>query len=395
MVDVKILTAISSRFVLCAALSLTISACGGSDSASTVTPKVPTTPTPPIGTIDDEFTSWLTDLSHQVILPNYLTLQLSSEVMAVASQTFCDLNNPTQNGLTSLRSAWRELNLAWQQAQWVRIGPILDHNRNLRIQFWPDSKNIVTRDLETLLAEPAVVDVAYIASRSVGGQGLPALELLLFPTSTQNSLTNTSASNNQAKRCEVLKAISENVKNISTDVYQEWHADSGNYVNSVISGTGEFTSVKDSVEELITNWLEQIERVKDDKMLIPLDTADDASLIEFYLSDAALVSIKANVTIFKEIYTNGEGHGFDEILIDFLAQDTIATQMINKIDAVLIAITTIESLSGSYTHLLNDAEGRVAIENAIQKMRELRDIVSIEFVQAADINIGFNSNDGD
>ena len=391
----KVFTQSSSRFFLGAVLSLIISACGGSGDETKKSATTPTTPITPSGTIDDEFTSWLTDLSNNVILPNYLSLQEKSAVLTESSQIFCSFNTPSHEDLTNLQGPWRETNLAWQQVQWVKIGPVLDHSRNLRMQFWPDSKNIVTKNLDTLLAEPTTVDVDFVASKSVGGQGLPALELLLFPTSILNSLTNMSDKNDQGKRCEVLMAISENVANISADIYQAWQAEGGNYVESVTSGTGEFTNVKDSVEEIITNWLEQIERVKDNKLLIPLGTPNNVSLIEFYLSDQALASIKANISAFKEIYTAGEGHGFDDILANFLDQKNIASDMTMKIDAAIDAVTAIEALSTSYTNLLNDAEGIMAIENAIQTIRALRDIVAIEFVQATDINIGFNSNDGD
>jgi hypothetical protein len=52
-------------------------------------------------------------------------------------------------------------------------------------------------------------------------------------------------------------------------------------------------------------------------------------------------------------------------------------------------------LQGSYDELLKTAEGRATIDANINAIRVIRDILTVDFVQATDINIGFNANDGD
>jgi predicted lipoprotein len=377
--------------------------CGGSGGSSkSVTPvtPAPVTPVPVIpaieSTIEAQFSLWLTDISNNVILPKYQTLHSSAKSFSDESQLFCQSNSASKVALDRLAASWATLNLDWQRIQWLKIGPVIEHNRNLRIQLWPNRSGTVSQNVENLLLSQSVIDAAAVAKTSVSGQGIPALEYLLFPTSNQDSLLNAS---NKEKRCEVIMAVGENIANISSEVYQEWLPTGGNYVQTVIEGTGEFMqlglpSVKDAVEEIITNWLGQIEHVKDEKMLKPLGELAPGfpQIIEFELSDTSIASLQANVHSFKEIYSAGDGHGFHKILTEFLQQEGIATQMNEKISA---AITAVDMLSGNYAELLNSVEGRVVITDAIQKLRELRDLLTADFVQATDINIGFNSNDGD
>jgi len=393
---------INRNLLLCMTLGLVTYGCGGGGSSKPDTPVTPTpvTPTPvtpaPVSTIEEQFSLWLTDLSNNVILPNYQALHNSAETFSDDSKSFCQASNASQTELDNLTVSWAALNLDWQRIQWLKIGPILEHNRNSRIQLWPNRSGTVSQSVGNLLLTQEVLDAAAVSKTSVSGQGLPALEYLLFPTASQDSLV---IASDKIKRCEVVMAIGENLANITDEVYQQWLPAGGNYVQTVIEGTGEFVqlgvpSVKDAVEEIITNLLGQVEHVKDEKMLKPLDEAAPGlpQITEFELSDASIKSLQANVYSFAEVYSAGNGHGFNKILSEFLQQEGIATQMNEKLSA---AVTAVDMLSGNYAELLNSAEGRIEIDNAIQKLRELRDLLTADFVQATDINIGFNSNDGD
>ncbi|MCJ8296582.1 MAG: hypothetical protein MJK15_19485, partial [Colwellia sp.] len=70
----------------------------------------------------------------------------------------------------------------------------------------------------------------------------------------------------------------------------------------------------------------------------------------------------------------------------------IATEMLTAIDG---AIVSANALTSNYETLLKTAEGRAEITATIDSLRAIRDVLTVDFVQATDINIGFNSNDGD
>lgn len=375
-------------------LALSITACGGGGGSSASTPSTPTTPTPPTpttptNTIDDEFVLWLEDISENVILADYADLQLKAQAMANASHIFCASTSKTSSDLSTLRNEWSQLNSSWQKVQWVKVGPIIEESRIFRMQFWPDSNNAVDRGVDSLLLEPSITS-ELVANQNVGAQGIPALEYLLFASSSESILS----ASDKDKRCEAVEAISENILTIATDVHTAWQSSGGNYVDQVINGTGDFTSQKDVVEELVTNWLEQIERIKDEKMLKPLgnDTPGFPSIVEFTLSDESIASIKVNLAALADIYTAGNGHGFNDILTDFSDQATLAEDMQTKIDAAIASIALVE---GNYAEILNNPTDRETISETIQTVREIRDLLTADFVQVLDINIGFNSNDGD
>lgn len=368
-------------------LSLTLAACGGGSDTAEVIPD----PMVPTNTIDDEFGLWLTDLANNHVLPSYQNLQENALVLSSKSSDFCAKQTNSNDELIALQQSWREVMSSWQTIQWLKVGPIVENHRNLRLHYWPDSKNTVKSGITYLLATSEVVNETFIAKQVVGRQGLPALEQLLFAEANQNSLLNAS---DKDKRCEVLIAISANIATVTTEVNNEWQIAGDNYYSQLTQGTGDFSSKKDAVEELVTNWLEQIERVKDEKMLVPLSVSSPGipSIAEHVLSGETVVSIQNNINTFSVIYSAGGGHGFDNILIDHLGQQNIATEMLSSIEG---AITNANALAGSYETLLKTDDGRAQITATIDSLRAIRDVLTVDFVQATDINIGFNSNDGD
>lgn len=386
--NMKFLTKTPTRLLTCLLVTAVLTACGGSE---TIIDAIDPEPTTPGTTIEDEFGLWLTDLANNHVLPSYQNLQASSASLSSQTTEFCTKASNNNDDLVVLQQSWRAVVASWQTIAWLKVGPIVNDNRIFRLHYWPDSKDNVGNGIANLLASNEEINQDFIAKQSVGSQGLPALELLLFPEANQDSLLN---ANDKDKRCQVLTAISANVATISEVVNSEWQIAGGNYHAQLTQGTGDFSSKKDAVEELVTNWLEQIERVKDEKMLVPLSVASPGipTIAEHVFSDESVRSIQKNIATFKVIYSAGGGHGFDNILIGHLSQQNIATEMLTAIDN---AIDSADVLTGSYEDLLKTDEGRAQITAAIDALRAIRDVLTVDFVQATDINIGFNSNDGD
>lgn len=384
------------RLCLAASISVILTACGGgggSDAAPT-TPTTPTTPPTPVVDLPTEFGTYLTDLSTNHILPSYQAMQTTAQSLREQSVSFCALASPTNADLVDFQQSWSDFNLAWQAIQWVKVGAVVEENRLFRIQFWPDANDAVSRGVESLLLEQQTVTAELVASQNVGGQGIPALEYLLYPSDTNNSLLNAS---NKDKRCEVSQAIAENLLTLSTEINTAWQPSGGDYQAQLVNGTGDFTSVQDAIEELVTNWLEAIELVKDEKSLLPLGTGSPGifDITEHRLSEQSLASIAVNLQSFQTLYTNGNGRGFDAILTDTLQQQTISDQMSTAVESTIARINQINSDFDSYQTLLADEDGRAQLTVLIDELRTIRDVLTTGFVQALDINIGFNSNDGD
>lgn len=387
------MAAIYARLTMTMGLTLVLGACGGGGGGDTSNP--PPVPTPTV-TLNSEFTDYLTSLADKHILPAYQLLHTDAVKMQQETSRFCGLGNATESDLAKVQSAWGEVNKAWQRIQWLGQGLMGEDNRNFRMQFWPDGNDAVPRGVEGLLSATETVDAAYVANRNVGGQGLPALELLLFSADPADSLLTAS---DKDKRCEVTQAIAQNVLNVSNEVLTGWQASGGNFRQSLINGAAPFSSTTDAIEELVTNWLERLERVKDEKLMLPLGAGSPGvpQLAEHYLSDQSLQSIVLNLRSFKQVYQGGDGSGkgFDDILANFLQQEAINTQMLEAIDGLISDAEGMQTRYNSFNAMLADAQGRAELQAMIDKLRVLRDVLTSSFVQALDINIGFNSNDGD
>lgn len=378
------------------ALASIVSACGGGGGGDSGTPTTPivVTPDTPTTDIDTEFGEYLVDLTDTHIIPGYTAMQTQAQALSDASASFCALDNPTNAELSDLQQNWRNFTQSWQQVQWVKVGAIVEDNRLFRIQFWPDSNDAVDDAVSDFLIEQVTIDAEYLSTQSVGGQGIPALEILLFPENNDDSLIN---ADDSEKRCEITTAIAENLLNISTDISTDWQETGGDYRSSVVDGTGEFESRQEVIEQLVTNWLQHIEIVEDSKLneILGTESTGNVEESEHYLSDESLVSIATNINTILTVYTNGDGKGFDSILIDFLEQQSISDEMTASLNSVLTQITAINQNFDSYEVALSDEGGRSQISDLVDEMRILIDLIDVNFTQALDLNLGFNSTDGD
>jgi hypothetical protein len=384
-----------TKLTLATSLSVVLTACGGggSNSEPVVTIPVIVNPTPTV-TLDAQFALYLADLADGHIIPSYAAMQTTAQTLKDSTHTFCALPSPSNTDLTTLQQNWQSFNAAWQKIQWLKVGAIVENDRLLRVQLWPDKNNAVSRGVNALIAEQFVISAEYVSGENLGAQGIPALEYLLFPETSNNSLL---TATNRQKRCEVSSAIAQNLLNMSAAVTADWQATGGNYRAEFIAGTGDFTSVKNVMEELTTNWLQHIEIVEDTKLFEVLGDTSPGNFrdAEHYLSDKSLASISINIHSFLSIYTNDDGLGFDSILLDFLEQQSINEELTTSLTTIVAQIEQIDQNFDSYAAMLADSSGRAALTDLVTEMRVLIDLIDTTFTQALDLNLGFNSSDGD
>jgi len=377
---------------LLAALSLT--ACGNNEAKTTVKTIAAQAEVAAVAiasptTIEGHWAAYLTDLTNNHILPSYQNFATSSEQFNQSARQFCAQSAPTADDLSLVQQAWLQASQNWQTIQWLKVGPVVDSA--FRIQYWPDNNKAVKRAIARHLQEPTTLTASLIEKKNVGGQGLPAAEYLLYPSSSQDSLL---TSESKVKRCELLTAVSQNLSNISADLNQQWQPSGANYANTLISGTGEFNGVKDAVEELMSNWYEHIEKVSNTKTLQSIGEATPGlpKTAENHLSDSSLANLKTNIETFSSIYNAGNGHGLGTVINEFFNAPAV-DQAMNK--QLTTSLATINKLQGSYTKILSDDQQRLGLINVAYQLLDLQNLFSEDFVKTTKLNTGFNSNDGD
>lgn len=157
----------------------------------------------------------------QHFLPHADDFREKSEQLAEGISRWC----PTGMAETpeAVKEAFKASVAAWAGTGIVRIGPARKHDHMTRIAFWPDPRRVVRRQVRKLLSKrnPHFLSAEVIGKQSVAIQGLPALELLLFPRSQGES------EDVAAYRCRLAKAIAGNVAVEAKAIAKGWRGPEG------------------------------------------------------------------------------------------------------------------------------------------------------------------------
>ncbi|REL27800.1 hypothetical protein DXX93_15360 [Thalassotalea euphylliae] len=375
------------------ALTLSIASCGGGGESSEPDPAP--TPTPPPApapnptpeplTQDQAFEQYLTALTSRVIVTGYQNFQTQAQALMATTAAECQNAGASNeaNDFTNIKTSWRAASQAWQAIIWLKQGPAGDSNNRFKIQAWPDANNTITHGVSALEANPETVTAETVAAGLAGSQGLSAMEYILYRT--QATPVDPVF---EAKECEVLSAIATNVHNLSVSFTTAWQASDG-IQQELINGTGNYSSRKDAIEEIVSDLLAYSEIVKDDKLTEGLTNTARA---ENAVSDLTTFNVRANIDSFAKAVTADDDFGLDDVLIRAHEQDAIATQLIESYTASIAAAA---ALDDSFQTEAGSVEGQARINALADAMDVTQDLIDTELVQALDINPGFNSNDGD
>ncbi|WP_290579319.1 imelysin family protein [Ketobacter sp.] len=332
---------------------------------------------------------WITALSAR-IEAGYQSLHSSSRDLNRQVQEFCvqntDINVPRQQ--------WRQTMAAWQDIQWVRFGPIVEHNDDWKIQFWPDKKNIVARKVNKMLNEPQSITVEGVANASVVVQGLSAVELLLFdePYVTQFTSTGTQSGD----QCQLLTAITTTLAANTGRIVQAWQ--DAQFQAGWLASVGQpqdgvhANAVSDAVGAMLT----QMEKVKVDKLGGPLgyknrNRQPNGYFSEGWRSDSSLDNIKINLLAMQGIMQNNEAYDLRRLL-ESKGNAVIADEFQARLNDNLALLATIDK---PLREAVMEPGYRQQLEDLYQSLGALNSLIKTKLTKALGINLGFNSNDGD
>ena len=111
-------------------------------------------------------------IAKQVILPTYSRWVEADRQLAVSALAYCQ----GKESLDTARADFLHAQKAWAELQPLLIGPLAEGNRSWQVQFWPDKKNLVGRQVEQLVSTQPQIDAATLAKSSVVVQGLSAYD---------------------------------------------------------------------------------------------------------------------------------------------------------------------------------------------------------------------------
>jgi uncharacterized protein len=349
---------------------------------------------PALAFTDEDYAAAMGATARQVIIPGYQSFQSAADALRSEAAALCAA--PSAERLAKAQDAFAKAATQWARLQFFTLGAISAHQRAARIQYWPDKRNVVGRQLSDVLGkqDPAALAPERFATTSVGVQGLPAMERLLFEDDALPAVAKDVSG--AAFRCGVMKAIGDNLHNIAGEVLVGWTGGERSMLGRIEHpepDDEELPSARDAAGRLLNDMLTTAIAVRDMKLL----TALGASLAkakpqqaEFWRSGQSLAMVTANIEGLRDLF--GGDAGLAALLRTTQDGERIAADFAAAIDAALVAKDKITLPLGEAAA---DAGQRPHVEELAAALVRLRDLLAGPVAANLNLAIGFNALDGD
>ncbi|MBU2966222.1 imelysin family protein [Amphritea sp. 2_MG-2023] len=318
------------------------------------------------------------------IIPRYQHLAESSNVLKNSTSALCQ--QPDQAHLSAAQQAFHRTMDDWESVQHIQFGPIENLMRNFSMQFWPDKKNLIGKQLNILLAEqdPATLKTDALYKASIGVKGLPALERLLF-TGQLSELENNSY------RCQLTSTIAAYIAENSAATVTEWQQAYSPSVFNAGSEDSYYDDHQEAAVDMLKSLVEPVEAIRDQKILRPLGNGEKVRprRSESWRSERSIRNIQLNMASLQDLY---EGH--PDNVASLLRQQGAADQA-DKISGLFNdIIAQLKAIQGPLTTTLYQPQTVTQLQQVSASLKQL-DLALNAAMKTLDIQLGFNSRDGD
>jgi len=321
------------------------------------------------------------------IIPRYEHLASAGAGLEAAAAAYCQ--DRTAQNFTGLDNAFRDYWMTWAGIRHIQFGPVQIENRGFRIQFWPDFRNKIGKQLSRVLAakNSTALEKTTFAKTSIAVQGLPALERLLVDG--QEGF----AGSNGSFKCALTETIASNLATIAKGMAADWNPVDGYAHTVTTAGTGDspYAEAYEVPVELLQSLLGELEASHDVRLGRPLGSEADKArpkLAEAWRSGLSKAILVETLKGTGDLYFSG---GFDQALRD-AGEIVLADQIAAGFQTV---ITQADALDGSLYDAFTAPERRDELQALRANLKTLTGLLGTELAVALDISPGFNSRDGD
>ncbi|MCW3148301.1 imelysin [Stutzerimonas stutzeri] len=331
----------------------------------------------------DPFAETSQALTDGVLLPAYVRWAESDRRLAASATAFCAGNQSQEEA----RQAFIDAQSAWAGLQPLMIGPMSEGNRAWQVQFWPDKKNLVARQVGALLTSKPQLTRADLDSASVVVQGLSAYEYILFDTSIELDEAG------KARYCPLLTAIGEHQQQLAAEVLQQWQDKDGMAAQLKAFPNERYVEPREAVAELLRAQVTGLDGLKK-KLGAPLGRQTKGQVqpyqAEAWRSDATLASLAAAVASAERVWSGTKTDGLRQLLSN--EQGELA----QRIDQSFAELQRqLADLNQPFATLLTDTNGRERLNTLYQQLDQLHRLHQSDLARALGVQIGFNAHDGD
>ena len=325
-------------------------------------------------------------VTDQFVIPAYRQL---AEATAAQEKAWTAFSAKRETGdFQSLRAAYNGVADAWANAQLIKTGPITLFLRSDRFAYWPEARNATQRALDQLLASHDPKDLATdtLAHDSVAGQGLTALERLLYDGDHPDQLLK-APGRDGAWRTAVGLGIARNLATISRDVLADWTAPGG--VRAAIAANKGWKSLfadgPEAARLLLTDLVGGFRLMHDVKLLPVLGASADAAkpkAAEAWRSGRSQRDLKLNLVA-------------AEAMEKMFAANAPAAHRA-KFDALFAdAVKAVDAVPADLGDAAADPKRRALVDRARAAIKAAQTEIANTLPGDVGVTLGFNSLDGD
>lgn len=323
-------------------------------------------------------------LADGVLLPAYNSWQEADRQLAVNAEAFCAGNAD----LGTARQAFLGAQSAWAGLQPLLVGPLAEGNRAWQIQFWPDKKNLVQRQVEALLKSKPQLNNDDLAKASVVVQGLTAYEYMLF-----DPALDLTQAEQKARYCPLLQAIGQHQQALAVQIMDEWQGKPGMAEQLKAFPNERYADANEAIADLLRVQVTALDGLKK-KLGAPMGRQSKGIpqpyQAEAWRSAASLANLGAALANAELLWHGSNRDGIQTLLGDDQAD------LANRIDAAYQDTRQrLAALDKPLGDLLADEAGRAALNELYDSLNRLHRLQESELAKALDVQIGFNAHDGD
>ncbi len=293
--------------------------------------------------------------------------------------------NESDATLGDATTAFHDAIAAWMAVQHLRFGALEEEMRDFRIQFWPDKRNRVGKQLGEALRDERqdLLDPTVLADASVALQGFPALERLLFVEAVEPG----------SYGGALAAAIGNNLATMTDTVAGAWGPEGSTGAALLSPGPGARYGDPAAVTAAFVGAMAvQLEFIAQRKLATPLGESLAKArprTSETWRSGGSLTHIATNLSSLSDMY-GGENR------IETLVIEAGFRPVSEKLqDAMAQALATTQALGADLPPLVEEEAGREQLERIVVQVETAHGLVAGDIAGALDLVLGFNSLDGD
>jgi predicted lipoprotein len=348
--------------------------------------------TPALALEDADYSAAVAATAKNAIIPAYQSFGESAKDLQGGLDTLC--KSPDEAALQQARQEFGAVASSWAKIQYISFGPIFEHQRAFRIEYWPDKRNVVGRQLAEVLEkqDEAALDPQRFATTTVGVQGLPALERLLFEDDALATLGGPGA----AFRCSLFAAISNNLETIARNVVAGWTEGQSSFLSRVEHPSEEDEEIpngRDAAGRLLNDLLTATIAMRDMKLLAPLGNSLEKAkpnTAEYWRSGQSVAALAANLEGWRALFFADGGLGA------LLAAQPDGKKVVADVAAAIDqASRTLAQITLPLDKAVADPAQRKQVEALAAELVALRDLLAGPVTTTLNLPIGFNALDGD